>query len=99
MGSAGRWIARNGGSVILVLLGASLLGASFFRSDDAPYAIGLLIFGSSLVTVGVVLPRLRNAEVGPATGFKLISAWPSCTRGAVRALPGPEEPPGPCLRA
>jgi hypothetical protein len=68
---AARWIARNGGSVILVLLGASLLGASFFRSDDAPYALGLLIFGSSLVTVGVVLPRLRNAEVGPATGFKL----------------------------
>lgn len=66
-----RWTAQNGGSLILVLLGASLLGASFFRSDDAPYALGLLIFGSSLVTVGVVLPRLRNAEVGPATGFKL----------------------------
>ena len=71
MGSAGRWVARSGGSVILVLLGAALLVASFFRSDDAPYALGLLIFGSSLVTVGVVLPRLRNAEVGPATGFKL----------------------------
>lgn len=40
-------------------------------SDDAPYALGLLIFGSGLVTVGVVLPRLRNAEVGPTTGFKL----------------------------
>ena len=54
-----------------MLLGAALLGASFLRSDDAPYALGLLIFGSGLVTVGVVLPRLRNAEVGPATGFKL----------------------------
>lgn len=71
MGGARRWIARNGGSLILVVLGASLLGASFFHGDDTPYALGLLIFGSSLVTVGVVLPRLRNAEVGPATGFKL----------------------------
>ena len=33
--------------------------------------VGLLIFGSGRVTVGVVRPRLRNAEVGPATGFKL----------------------------
>lgn len=71
MASVRRWVARNGGSLVLVLLGAFLLVASFFRSDDAAYALGLLIFGSSLVTVGVVLPRLRNAEVGPATGFKL----------------------------
>lgn len=59
------------GSLVLVLLGAALLAVSLFQGDNAPYALGLLIFGSSLVTVGVVLPRLRNAEVGPATGFKL----------------------------
>lgn len=64
-------MARNGGSLILVVLGAFLLGASFFRGDDAAYALGLLVFGSGLVTLGVVLPRLRNAEVGPATGFKV----------------------------
>ena len=34
----------------------------------------MLIFGSGLVVLGVVLPRLRNAEVGPATGFKLTLA-------------------------
>ena len=64
-------MARSGGSLVLVLLGASLLGVSFFHGENAPYAVGLLVFGSGLVTVGVVLPRLRNAEVGPATGFKL----------------------------
>ena len=67
-------MAQNGGRLILVLLGASLLGVSFFHGDNAPYALGLLIFGSGLVTVGVVLPRIRNAEVGPATGFKLTLA-------------------------
>lgn len=49
------------------------MGASILHGDgNQAYALGLLIFGSSLVTLGVVLPRLRNAEVGPATGFKLI---------------------------
>jgi len=58
---------------VLVLLGGSLLGASILHGDgNQAYALGLLVFGSSLVTLGVVLPRLRNAEVGPATGFKLI---------------------------
>jgi len=65
-------LARNGGSVVLVLLGGILLVASLVQGGgNGAYGIGLLIFGSSLVTVGVVLPRLRNAEVGPATGFKL----------------------------
>jgi len=70
----GTWAGRNGGSLILVLLGAMLLAASLVQgggNGNAAYGVGLLIFGSSLVTVGVVLPRLRNAEVGPATGFKL----------------------------
>ena len=65
-------MTRHGGSLVLVLLGAVLLVASLFQGDgNAAYAFGLLIFGSGLVTLGVVLPRLRNAEVGPATGFKL----------------------------
>jgi hypothetical protein len=69
---AGRWLARNGGSLVLVLLGGTLLVASLFQGNgNEAYGVGLLIFGSGLVTVGVVLPRLRNAEVGPATGFKL----------------------------
>jgi hypothetical protein len=68
---ARRWTAHNGGSVVLVVLGAGLLGGSFVHGDDPAFALGLLVFGSGLVTVGVVLPRLRNAEVGPATGFKL----------------------------
>jgi hypothetical protein len=91
VGTGGRWAARNGGSVILVGLGAFLLIASFFRSGDAPYALGLLIFGSSLVTVGVVLPRLRNAEVGPATGFKLtLDTQREVSTGMAEA---PEVPP------
>jgi len=69
------WLARNGGSLVLVVLGAMLLGASVVQHGrNGTYGIGLLVFGSSLVTVGVVLPRLRNAEVGPATGFKLTLA-------------------------
>lgn len=65
-------MARNGGSLVLVLLGGTLLVASLFQGGgNGAYGVGLLIFGSGLVTVGVVLPRLRNAEVGPATGFKL----------------------------
>jgi hypothetical protein len=74
MGSrpGGSWVAQHGGSLVLVLLGVLLLAASLFQGGgNAAYAFGLLIFGSSLVTLGVVLPRLRNAEVGPATGFKL----------------------------
>lgn len=60
---------------MLVVLGAMLLGASVAqRCRNGAYGIGLLVFGSGLVTVGVVLPRLRNAEVGPATGFKLTLA-------------------------
>ena len=71
-GRAGPWLARNGGSLVLVLLGGTLLVASLFQGGgNEAYGVGLLIFGSGLVTVGVVLPRLRNAEVGPATGFKL----------------------------
>jgi putative methionine-R-sulfoxide reductase with GAF domain len=65
-------MASRTGSVVLVLLGAVLLAASIVRgSTNAAYGVGLLVFGTSLVVVGVVLPRLRNAEVGPATGFKL----------------------------
>jgi hypothetical protein len=63
------------GSLVLVLLGGVLLGASLFQGgSNAAFGLGLLIFGSGLVTLGVVLPRLRNAEVGPATGFKLTLA-------------------------
>ncbi len=62
-------------TLVLVLLGAALLVASLFQEGgDEAYAFGLLIFGSGLVVLGVVLPRLRNAEVGPATGFKLTLA-------------------------
>lgn len=58
--------------MILVALGTMLLVASLVRGgDNAAYGVGLLVFGASLVVLGVVLPRLRNAEVGPATGFKL----------------------------
>ena len=75
MGSAARWVARNGGGLILVVLGSVLLVASVVQGDgNEAYAFGLLIFGSGLVTLGVVLPRLRNAELGPATGFKLTLA-------------------------
>jgi len=75
VGSPARWVARNGGGLILVVLGSVLLVASVAqgRGNEA-YAFGLLIFGSGLVTLGVVLPRLRNAELGPATGFKLTLA-------------------------
>ena len=60
---------------VLVLLGAALLVASLFRSDgNDVYVVGLLVFGSGLVVLGVVLPRLLNAEVGPATGLKLTLA-------------------------
>ena len=68
-------MGRRGGTVVLVLLGAGLLVASLFRGGgNGAYAFGLLIFGSGLVVLGVVLPRLQNAEVGPATGFKLTLA-------------------------
>ena len=68
------WATRHG-SAVLILLGAVLLVASLFRGGgDGVYGAGLLIFGSGLVVVGVVLPRLRDAQVGPATGFKLTLA-------------------------
>ncbi|MGI8808388.1 MAG: hypothetical protein ACR2KK_11185 [Acidimicrobiales bacterium] len=73
--SSGSWVVRHGNALVLVCLGVVLLVASLFQGDEnEAYAFGLLIFGSSLVTLGVVLPRLRNAEVGPATGFKLTLA-------------------------
>ena len=65
-------MASRAGSVVLIVLGAVLLLASLLQSDgNEVYGVGLLVFGSGLVVVGVVLPRLLNAEVGPATGFKL----------------------------
>jgi hypothetical protein len=67
-------MGRRGGTLVLVLLGAGLLGASLLHGGNGAYALGLLIFGSGLVVLGVVLPRLQNAEVGPATGFKLTLA-------------------------
>jgi hypothetical protein len=68
-------MASRAGSVVLALLGAVLLVASLFQTDgNDVYAVGLLVFGSGLVVLGVVLPRLLNAEVGPATGFKLTLA-------------------------
>ena len=68
-------MATRAGSVVLVLLGAVLLVASLFQEDgNDVFRVGLLVFGSGLVVVGVVLPRLLNAEVGPATGFKLTLA-------------------------
>jgi hypothetical protein len=68
-------MASRAGSAVLVLLGAVLLVASLFQTDgNDVYAVGLLVFGSGLVVLGVVLPRLLNAEVGPATGFKLTLA-------------------------
>lgn len=68
-------MGRRGGTLVLVILGAGLLAASLLRADgNGAFAFGLLIFGSGLVVLGVVLPRLRNAEVGPATGFKLTLA-------------------------
>lgn len=68
-------MASRAGSVVLVLLGAVLLVASLFQADGNDiFAVGLLVFGSGLVVLGVVLPRLLNAEMGPATGFKLTLA-------------------------
>ena len=68
-------MASRAGSVVLVLLGAVLLLASLLRAEgNDVYAVGLLVFGSGLVVLGVVLPRLLNAEVGPATGLKLTLA-------------------------
>ncbi len=68
-------MASRAGTVVLVLLGAVLLVASLFQSDgNDVFAVGLLVFGSGLVVLGVVLPRLLNAEMGPATGFKLTLA-------------------------
>ncbi len=68
-------MASCAGTVVLVLLGAVLLVASLFQSDgNDVFAVGLLVFGSGLVVLGVVLPRLLNAEMGPATGFKLTLA-------------------------
>lgn len=60
---------------MLVALGGGLLVASVVDgSTSAPFSIALLVFGSALAVLGVVLPRLRNAEVGPALGFKLTLA-------------------------
>ena len=68
-------MATGAGSVVLVVLGAGLLVASLFQTDgNDVYAGGLLVFGSGLAALGVVLPRLLNAEVGPAAGFKLTLA-------------------------
>ncbi|MDQ4068038.1 MAG: hypothetical protein M3203_00935 [Actinomycetota bacterium] len=62
----------RGGSTVLVGLGAALLVASLFQPASSEfYAVGLLVFGSGLVVLGVVLPRLQKAEVSPATGLKL----------------------------
>jgi len=73
MGSG--WFSRHGNTLVLVFLGVVLLVASLFQGGgNQAYAFGLLIFGSGLVVLGVVLPRLQNAEVGPATGFKLTLA-------------------------
>jgi hypothetical protein len=56
-------------------MGAALLASSVVEgSSSTPFSIALLVFGSALVVLGVVLPRLRNAEVGPAVGFKLTLA-------------------------
>src|SRR5919206_189005 len=58
-------MASRAGSVVLALLGAVLLVASLFQTDgNDVYAVGLLVFGSGLVVLGVVLPRLLNAVVG-----------------------------------
>lgn len=68
-------MATRAGSVVLVLVGVTLLVASLFQGGaTGAYAFGLLIFGSGLVVIGVVLPRLRKAQVGPAAGFKLTLA-------------------------
>ena len=68
-------MVSRAGSVVLVLLGAVLLLASLFQpGGNDVFAVGLLVFGSGLVVLGVVLPRLLNAEMGPATGFKLTLA-------------------------
>jgi hypothetical protein len=71
----GGWIAGHGNSLLLVCPGIILLASSLVQGGtNGGYRLGLLIFGSSLIVLGVVLPRLRNAEVGPATGFKLTLA-------------------------
>lgn len=68
----GPWVSRHGQSVVLVGIGLVLLVSSLFQgSGHDVFAVGLLVFGTSLVVLGVVLPRLQNAEVGPATGLKL----------------------------
>jgi len=66
------WVTRNGRTVVLAGIGLVLLVASLFQGAGRDvFAVGLLVFGTSLVVLGVVLPRLQNAEVGPATGLKL----------------------------
>lgn len=85
-------MGRRGGTLVLVCLGVVLLVASLFQGDgNAAYAFGLLVFGSSLVVLGVVLPRLLNAEVGPATGIKLTLAE---EREVSTGLAGDEEAEG-----
>ena len=85
-------MASRAGSVVLVLLGAILLVASLFQEDGNDlFRVGLLVFGSGLVVVGVVLPRLLNAEVGPATGFKLTLAEErEQSTGIAQSADGPE---------
>jgi hypothetical protein len=66
------WVTRHGQTVVLVTVGLVLLVASLFQGKGHDvFAVGLLVFGTSLVVLGVVLPRLQNAEMGPATGLKL----------------------------
>ncbi len=71
-GTRSSWAARHGGTLLLAGPGGGLLVASVGQGrSSAPFSIALLVFGSALVVLGVVLPRLRHAEVGPAVGFKL----------------------------
>lgn len=71
-GRAWIWVTRHGSSLVLAGIGLVLLISSLFQGPGRDvFAIGLLVFGTSLVVLGVVLPRLQNAEVGPATGLKL----------------------------
>jgi len=55
----------------LVALGLVLVVAALVHRAQDGYGLSLLVFGSGLVVLGVVLPRVRKAEVGPATGIKL----------------------------
>jgi DNA-directed RNA polymerase specialized sigma24 family protein len=69
-----RGVASSPRSVLLLVLGVGVLGGGVFATSDAA-GTGLIVVGAGVACLGILLPGVRESQIGPG-GFTLKTSAP-----------------------